>query len=63
METLYRWKYNRDFNNFAINDADKIEAFKNLIGIIFYKGDCIFVPALSEKILIHGQAQFLDVRG
>lgn len=31
--------------------------------IIFYKGDCIFVPALSEKILIHGQAQFLDVRG
>jgi mannose-6-phosphate isomerase len=31
--------------------------------IMFYKGDCIFVPALSEKILIHGQAQFLDVRG
>jgi mannose-6-phosphate isomerase len=31
--------------------------------IIFYKGDCIFVPALSEKILIHGQVQFLDVRG
>lgn len=29
----------------------------------FYKGDCIFVPANSEKIRIHGQAQFLDVRG
>jgi len=29
----------------------------------FYKGDCIFVPANSESITIHGQAQFLDVRG
>ena len=31
--------------------------------IIFYKGDCIFVPADSVVISIHGQAQFLDVRG
>ena len=29
----------------------------------FYKGDCIFVPAGSESLDIHGQAQFLDVRG
>lgn len=29
----------------------------------FYKGDCIFVPADSEILTIHGQAQFLDVRG
>lgn len=29
----------------------------------FYKGDCLFVPADSEEIIIHGQAQFLDVRG
>ena len=29
----------------------------------FYKGDCIFVPADSEVITIHGQAHFLDVRG
>jgi len=29
----------------------------------FFKGDCIFVPADSVKLLIHGQAQFLDVRG
>jgi len=29
----------------------------------FYKGDCIFVPANSEYMQIHGQAQFLDVRG
>lgn len=29
----------------------------------FYKGDCIFVPADSTELTIHGQAQFLDVRG
>ncbi|MCI8639485.1 MAG: class I mannose-6-phosphate isomerase [Coprococcus sp.] len=29
----------------------------------FYKGDCIFVPADSATLRIHGQAQFLDVRG
>ena len=27
----------------------------------FYKGDCVFVPANSEEIKIHGQAQFLKV--
>ena len=31
--------------------------------IPFYKGDCIFIPAASETLTIHGQAQFLDVRG
>lgn len=31
--------------------------------ITFYKGDCIFVPADSEVLSIHGQVQFLDVRG
>ena len=29
----------------------------------FFKGDCIFVPASSVDIKIHGQAQFLDIRG
>lgn len=29
----------------------------------FYKGDCIFVPANSVTMTLHGQAQFLDVRG
>jgi len=29
----------------------------------FYKGDCIFVPADSVELKIHGQAQFLDIRG
>lgn len=28
-----------------------------------YKGDCIFVPADSVQINIHGQMQFLDVKG
>lgn len=31
--------------------------------ITFYKGDCIFVPADSVELSIHGKAQFLDVRG
>ncbi len=31
--------------------------------IAFYKGDCVFVPADSVTLTIHGQAQFLDVRG
>lgn len=31
--------------------------------INFYKGDCIFVPADSVEIKIHGKAQFLDIRG
>lgn len=29
----------------------------------FFKGDCIFVPANSVKLRLHGKAQFLDVRG
>lgn len=31
--------------------------------INFYKGDCIFVPADSNDMVLHGQAQFLDIRG
>lgn len=29
----------------------------------FFKGDCIFFPANSVNVKIHGQAQFLDIRG
>ena len=29
----------------------------------FFRGDCIFVPADSVTMRLHGQAQFLDVRG
>jgi len=28
-----------------------------------YKGDCVFVPADSVRMRLHGQMQFLDVRG
>lgn len=31
--------------------------------IPFSKGDCIFVPANSARLMIDGSAQFLDVRG
>ena len=31
--------------------------------LCFFQGDCIFVPADSAKLRIHGRAQFLDVRG
>ena len=31
--------------------------------ISFIKGDCIFFPANSLKVRLHGKAQFLDVRG
>lgn len=30
--------------------------------IQFFRGDCIFVPANSTEMKIHGKAQFLDVR-
>ena len=33
---------------------------KIVIGVVLV---CIFVPADSEVLTIHGQAQFLDVRG
>lgn len=29
----------------------------------FFKGDCIFFPANSMKVRIHGCAQFLDIKG
>lgn len=29
----------------------------------FFKGDCIFVPANSKIIKLHGKAQLLDIRG
>ena len=28
-----------------------------------YKGDCVFVPADSVELLLHGQLQLLDIRG
>ncbi len=31
--------------------------------LCFFKGDCIFIPANSVPIRLHGRAQLLDVRG
>lgn len=31
--------------------------------ICVYKGDCIFLPANSAELSLHGQVRFLDVRG
>ena len=31
--------------------------------MLFYRGDCFFIPADSYPIHLHGNAQFLDVRG
>lgn len=31
--------------------------------MMFYRGDCFFIPADSYPIHLHGTAQFLDVRG
>ena len=28
-----------------------------------FRGDCLFIPADSEEIHIHGQITFLDIRG
>lgn len=33
------------------------------VNLNIYKGDCVFVPANSVELVIHGQIQFLDVRG
>ena len=32
-------------------------------GVNFFRGDCMFVPADSVLMKIHGKAQFLDIRG
>lgn len=36
---------------------------RDMDSIYFFKGDCIFFPANSVEVKIHGTAEFLDVRG
>ena len=36
---------------------------ENGSSLLFFKGDCIFFPADSAEVRLHGRAQFLDVRG
>lgn len=43
------------------NDSNKNNSNNNVLEI--YKGDCLFVPADSVELNIHGKMQFLDVRG
>ena len=72
---VYRMLINTERRQTVHNRADRM-AFRVLLcmdgcGTIsydegtvnFYKGDCVFVPADSEVLTIHGQAQFLDIRG
>ena len=46
------------FENGECYDKDNLSEM-----IHYFKGDCIFVPADSIKIRIHGNSQFLVVRG
>ncbi len=55
----YREEKNR---NKDINHSNSCYNFK-IVNINVYKGDCIFIPANSTKIKIHGKFQFLDIRG
>ena len=45
----------------CVNGCGTIRFENEVINI--YKGDCIFVPASSVEFEIHGQIQFLDIRG
>lgn len=47
----------------CVNGCGTITYENEEYGLRFYKGDCIFVPADSVELSIHGNAQFLDVRG
>lgn len=72
---VYRMLVNTDRRQVVCYQADEI-SFRVLLcvggcGTIsyeqeffkFFKGDCIFIPADSLQLSIHGQAQFLDIRG
>jgi mannose-6-phosphate isomerase len=58
--------YRADDTSFRVllcTDGCGIIHFDEKESLTFFKGDCIFVPANSVNIKIHGNAQFLDVRG
>ena len=72
---VYRMILNTERRQIVTYRADKI-SFRVLLcingcgtlnfgneSLNFYKGDCVFVPADSVEIIMHGQAQFLDIRG
>lgn len=45
----------------CVNGCGTLAFEKETLNI--YKGDCVFVPADSVEIRMHGQFQFLDIRG
>lgn len=57
--------YRADENGFrvllCVNGCGTVKFENEMLNI--YKGDCLFVPADSAMITIHGKIQFLDVRG
>lgn len=72
---VYRMLVNTERRQIVHYKADEV-AFRVLLcvggcgtigfegGVInFYKGDCVFVPANSATLTLHGHAQFLDIRG
>lgn len=64
---MYRKKNgNYEAREYRVNENErKWNAYivRTILRRYSYTGDCIFVPADSETLTIHGQAQFLDVRG
>lgn len=58
-------KYHADGSSFhvllCIGGCGSMVWDKKLVN--FFKGDCIFVPADSVEIQIHGRAELLDIRG
>lgn len=47
----------------CVDGCGTISYENDAYSIKFYKGDCIFIPAASVELIIHGKAQFLDIRG
>lgn len=45
----------------CVNGCGVIKFSDEILSV--YKGDCIFVPADSVELTLHGKMQFLDVRG
>ncbi len=58
--------YRADGASFRVllcTDGCGLISFGERESILFFRGDCIFVPADSVELKIHGQACFLDIRG
>ena len=56
----YRSKSN-SFHVFLVTDGCGSITVEDKYSRNFFKGDCIFIPADSEEMLIHGRAQMLDI--